>query len=296
LRAGLRRTPIAMVGEACNDLACQLRGKREYEEAARLFRRALDIFRVKLNPRGELLGICRANLAMTFDQLGRDDEARALLEEALASWEDDPNKPGKPTLDHRRMAAFLIHRQQWQEAAEHAEAAIAIVRGNAYQLENWAASVQELANARRGDGRLAEAAALHVEVDSLRRENGRVAREGIGNLLEWGTCLREMGHLDEAAQRLDEAHARWLEEFGDEHEAYPEYLIALAELDADRGAWDSARSRAGDARATLAAQTEAEARGLGIDWLGRKVRRANLARADSVLGRARAAGYALHAD
>jgi tetratricopeptide (TPR) repeat protein len=279
------------IGEACNDLACSLVLKLDYQEAARQFRRALRIFKSKLGPDHIFVAICRSNLANALDRLNLDKEAWRLYEEGLAVGERTGIRGGgDAALNHRRMAEFLNRRRRTRDAERHARAALANFRG--HPGGNWAMSAEDLAISLQARGHPAEAAALHAEADSVWRENGKAPRQALRNLLEWGMCLREARRNDEAAKRLDEACARFKEEFGESHADYPEYVLARAELDADRGRWDAAMNEAETARARLAAQVAAEPATSGGDRYAIRDRRANLARANAVLERARTTGYA----
>jgi serine/threonine-protein kinase len=278
------------VGEACNDLGCQLRGKREDDAAAALFQRALDIFEKRLGPEHLYCTICRTNLTATLDALGRDDEAWNLLEEGLVVTERTSGKEsGDAALNHRRMAEFLNNRARWDEGAKHARTAYAHFRGDPYQRPNWSACAYELGRALHGQSRLADAERCFAEADSVLRENGKAPALAIRNLLEWGECLRAMRQNQDAARRLEEAHARCIEEFGTSFADYPEYAVALAESEADRGMRASAVQHAEIARDLAAAQVRSDETSRSNGWRDREGHRQNLDRANRLLARETAA-------
>jgi tetratricopeptide (TPR) repeat protein len=278
------------VGEACNDLGCQLQGKREDDAAAALFRRALDIFEKRLGPEHVYCTICRTNLTSVLDALGRDDEAWSLLQEGLAVTERSAGKDsGDAALNHRRMAEFLNNRQRWDEGAEHARKAYAYFHGDPYQRPNWSGCAHELARALHGQSRLTDAERCFAEADSVLREHGKVPALAIENLLEWGECLLALRRSEEAARRLEEAHARCIEEFGTTFADYPAYAVALAESEADRGLRNAAVQHAEIARDLAAAQVRSDEASRSSGWRDRKGHRMNLDRANRLLARETAA-------
>jgi serine/threonine protein kinase len=231
-----------VVAAQCNNLASLLHGRHEYGEAAELYGRALSIWLAKFGPDDHLhVQVARANLAGALDNLGRDEEAWALLEEGLAIAERLHGKAHVETsLEHLRMSAFLNRRERWREAEAHARTVITITHGNVTKRWIQAQGANHLAIALRGQGRLEETLAPYAESDSLYRDAGVLTRPGFANLVEWGTALRELGRLDEAESRLLEARRRIEEEYGADHAQNVSVSIALAELYADRGQWTEA--------------------------------------------------------
>jgi serine/threonine protein kinase len=219
------------VAQACNNLAALLHGTKEFAEEAELYRRALRIWEGKLPPTFEGILTCRVNLAGALDKLGRDEECCALLKETLELAAEDRDIAG---LTHRVMAEFLNSRNRWAEAEVHARQAAEIFRQLGGERISRVRAVHELAEAVRGQRRRSEAELLYAEADSLSRDGGRVPRPALPNLVRWGTCLQELGQLDEAWLRLVEARDRSVEEYGEDYPSRAELERALEQVRAAR--------------------------------------------------------------
>jgi eukaryotic-like serine/threonine-protein kinase len=181
-------------------LAWEYRSLGRHQEAADLFRRALETQRAALGERDPETARSLMGLASALHDDGRFDEAEALLTEAL--------EPGG--------------------AAGRPDPVVASVLANLGMIRRL-----------RQDYRAAEPL-LQAALDHRQRLYGPDHPETLSSMDSWGAELYELGRFDEARAVLDDALERALTLLGPVHTSTMSLMEALATVEIERGTFGRA--------------------------------------------------------
>ena len=227
-----------------NNLAILLESSAAYEEARRLYERALAISEDVLGPEHPDTAACLSNLAGLLHSTGAHEEARPLYERALAILEKvlGPEHPDTAT-GLNNLAVLLQSTGTHEEARPLFERALAIrekVQGPEHPYT--AASLNSLAALLKSTGRYEEARplyerALAINEQVLGKEHSETAR----NLNNLALLLKSSGAYEEARPLFERALAIWEKVLGPKHPDTATSLNSLATLLASTGAYDEAR-------------------------------------------------------
>lgn len=118
--------PGLRLGRSLDDLALALHRLGRHEEAERLYREAIGVWRGVLGPDQPRLGTTMHNLATMLIETGRAAEAKPLLRETIDLWERRLG-PAHPALARAMRSWAVVLRRE----GRHAEADAAIARADA---------------------------------------------------------------------------------------------------------------------------------------------------------------------
>ena len=170
------------------------------------------------------------NLASAEIQLGKNEEAEALIRGALNILQKHSGDESFPVADmHRDLSTLLGNEGRWAGSAEEAKKALAI-RTNILGPKDpsVAAALNDLAWAYTGGGALEQAESLERQALKIRQ---RVLDQNDPDLAESlylvGDCLRKRGKLMEAEGYLNQALAVDHKLTGDAHLFLVETLYSL---------------------------------------------------------------------
>ncbi len=200
-----------------------------YEDALTEHRRALELARTHV-PDGAGIGAQQMTVANTLLALGRADEAREQLEQALVVYEQTlgPSHP-RMGLGHANLSNVALAQGRLDESAEHARTALEIFgRSRPPGHADWALAYNALGTALASAGDLAASIepferAVTVWSESLGARHPRVGN-GRSNL---ALACFGVGRYDDALEYGRGALAIYTETLGPEH---PDVALVHATL------------------------------------------------------------------
>ncbi len=217
-----------------------------YAEAERLGRQALTLHRATLGEAHETTQRETQALAFVLAQLGRPDEAIALLEPLLPVQRRSLGEDHALTLTSKHRLGVLYVRSKRLDDGERllTQAVAARTRLLGRDDEATLESLNNLAILHHAQGRVDEALALDREVLGHRRRRlGADHPRTMGSLNNVAYRLGTLGRYDEARPLLEEALAVGERLWGVGHPNYGTLLHSLGEVELGAGNLDTATQR-----------------------------------------------------
>ena len=201
-----------------------------YDQAERLYRRALDGTEYKLG-REHLETLRRVNdLALVLESAGKDEEAEAMNHRALKSWEKVPDSQHLDLLESLSNLAVVLKNQGKYKEAEEMNRRALIGRKNAKSLGpehlDTLKSMSNLAKVLGSLGKYKEAEELGQQaLQTFRKVSGTKHPNTLESMKDLALLLQQQGKFEAAEKIYQQAFDGYKEVLGLQH---PEALTCLS--------------------------------------------------------------------